>query len=1146
MKSIYKSLLQVSDWESFFRYSNTLTKQEKGAVFEKLTELIFCTKSTYKSRYKNVWLLRDGVDGELRSKLNLPRADEGIDLIAETYSGKYCSIQCKFKGANESPTRKDVATFLDLSRNHCKNISEQILVHTGTNGIKKTSLLPDSFTQIGLDFWTSLTEEDWRAVHRHLSKNAKKPARRLPRKHQLEAINAAVKYFVKENNSRGKLIMPCGTGKSLTAYWIHQALKSKSTIVAVPSLALIKQSLEDWTKEMLISGEKQLPQWLCVCSDESTGKLTDDFFTDTYSLGIPTTTNTVEIREFLTNKSIGGKIIFTTYQSADKLAKLSKQINFCFDLAILDEAHKTVGNTTKSFATLLRQDSIRIQKRLFMTATERVVKGASDDVLSMDDPKTYGNVFYKLSFKKAIEDNIITDYRIITVLINDSEIDRLIQKNKYVSDKKIKLVQAETKMLTSALALKKAFVKYDLRHTVSFHRSISAAKEFQSLFEKLVSGANSPSVFHISSKLNAGSRSSLLKEFRNSHKALITNARCLTEGVDVPAIDCVLFADEKHSVVDIVQASGRALRRFTDEKSGRIKDLGYIIIPIVINDGETLDELTESSRFKTVTRIVSSLSTQDETIAEELRMKEAGQLPQTSDKIQVIGKLDRVVSIDTNRLSRSIQTKMWEKIGRLNWRSYEESIAFTSCLGLKNVKEWAEYSANGGKPADIPFKPYNAYKTEWRGWNEWLGTNNISNWEVSKQFFTLAEAKIYIRKYCKGLITSQSSYNKWVKNKIKGIPNKPKQMPSAPWQTYKDDPMWKGLGDFLGTGRIASRVIKYLPYKSAKKILKNLSLKNRTEYYKWHNKNTNKLIKQGVHLPKHCNQTYHEEWEGWNIFLNNKNPHGKKYVKWMPFKEARAFVRKLGLKSTEQWKLYCRGELKNLPEKPYNIPVFPHRYYKKEGYTTIMDWLGKNEIRIDRNVVSFREAKAFVVKLKLQKSSDWYKYIKGKLKHLPKLPKGYPQHPTLHYKDHRDWKGLGEFLGIENKFNREYLPYSKAKQFVLKLSLKGQLAWRDYCKSGKRPSNIPANPDKIYKGKGWSGYGDWLGTGSVSKANIQFMKYRDARSIVSKLGINGRTEYIEWWRSKGKLITPPLPAKPDNTYKEKGWISWESWLNKKS
>jgi predicted helicase len=243
LKPLYKILSTTTDWSTFFSHANTLAKHEKGELFEKLTELVLLSKPAYKTRYKNVWLLRNGVDSKLRAKLNLPNVDEGIDLIAESYNGSYCSIQCKFKGANESPTRKDIATFLDLSRNHCKNITEQILVHTGTNGIKKTALLPDSFTQIGLDFWSQLTEEDWLAIQLLVKGEKVTSAKRNPRPHQQEAIAASKQYFLNDKNTRGKLIMPCGTGKSLTAYWITQTLGSKATIIAVPSLATYKTIL---------------------------------------------------------------------------------------------------------------------------------------------------------------------------------------------------------------------------------------------------------------------------------------------------------------------------------------------------------------------------------------------------------------------------------------------------------------------------------------------------------------------------------------------------------------------------------------------------------------------------------------------------------------------------------------------------------------------------------------------------------------------------------------------------------------------------------------------------------------------------------------------------------------------------------------
>ena len=1369
MKPLYKILSTTTDWNTFFSHANDLTKHEKGELFEKLTELILLTKPVYKTRYKNVWLLREGVDSKLRTKLNLPNADEGIDLIAELYNGGYCSIQCKFKGANESPTRKDIATFLDLSRNHCKNITEQILAHTGTNGIKKTALLPDSFTQIGLDFWSQLAEEDWSAIQQHIKGKKIPNVKRKPREHQREAIETSKKHFLKNSNTRGKLLMPCGTGKSLTAFWINQALGSKSTILAVPSLALIKQSIEDWTKDMYLSKPNELPDWSCICSDESTGQLSDDLVSDTYSLGIPTTTNEKEIGDFLTRVSPNGKIIFTTYQSADKLAQVSKKLNFKFDLAILDEAHKTVGVKDKAFSILLQEDKISIGKRLFMTATERIVKGADDDILSMDDADTYGEVFYKLSFKKAIEDGIITDYKIVTVLVNDTEIQDLIKKNKYVTDHGKNVDEAEAQMLTTAIALKKAIEEYSLKHTVSFHKSIDASKKFQSLYQKIDTGKDSPTVFHISSKLNAGARAKLLKDFRNTNNAIITNARCLTEGVDVPAIDCVLFADQKQSVVDIVQASGRALRQYKDKNTGVKKEVGYIVIPVVLKEGESLDDLTESSRFKTVTRIVTSLSTQDETIAEELKLIDSSKQKTGTGKIQVIGNVNKSIKLDLSSFSLKIKTKLWERIAKLNIRNFEDARSYSRGLNLPGIKEWILFYRAGNIEIDIPLYPDQAYKGRgWNGWYDWLGNEELSpeanfnraiqeinkyfnkhgntyipnnyilddgfklgqfcrmirgqkklaadkkeilenikgwvwdieddkfkkmfaalenfmeengglpnkglnnkyvhigdyklelgswvyslrtlykkihlgqikkseakrllsgkddprikqleqlpfwewsvksefmafenakefvrnlklkkridytvwwrnegktispqipakpdqtyakdgwlgwsdwmgskiegNWDISKKFFSLSDAKKFLRKHSNGKIISQSSYKKWVKNQIDGMIIKPVEMPAVPWQTYKNDPEWKGLGDFLGTNRVASRSIVYLSYDKAKKRLQKEKLNSREEYYSWLANNSNLLKQEGILLPKHCNQTYKAEWEGWNIFLSKNNPHGKKNIPWMEFHKARKFVRALGLKNGNEWHKYCRGEFKNLPKPPYNIPVFPHRYYKNDGYTTLMDWLGKKESRIDKKVVSLKVAKQFAAKLNLKKTSDWKLYLTGKIEGLPALPEGVPQNPNRWYQNDPEWKGMGDFLNITNKFNIKYLPFIEAKKKVKSLNLKSQKEWKKYCSSGIKPIDIPSNPNSIYANDGWLGYGDWLGTNNVRTRDIQYTRYKDALKMISSLKLKSSHEYTLWWRDIGKNLVPKLPAKPFNTYKNDGWISWQEWLGKK-
>jgi predicted helicase len=260
--------------------------------------------------------------------------------------------------------------------------------------------------------------------------------------------------------------MPCGTGKSLTAYWIAEALEAKTILVAVPSLALVRQSLTDWTREFLAHGVK--PDWLCVCSDETVGSLErDDFVGEVYDLGLPTHTDPSEIASLLRARANGRKIVFTTYQSSDKLAAAARSARVSFDLAILDEAHKTVGVHSKKFATLLSDKEIKIRRRLFMTATERVFRGDNDEVLSMDSEKDYGARFHQLSFKEAIEQRIISDYKILTMTVSDGRIRELVDENRILNLDPRDLDEAEAQSIAAGIAIKRVYKKHKITQAIS-------------------------------------------------------------------------------------------------------------------------------------------------------------------------------------------------------------------------------------------------------------------------------------------------------------------------------------------------------------------------------------------------------------------------------------------------------------------------------------------------------------------------------------------------------------------------------------------------------------------------------------------------------------------------------------------------------
>ena len=217
----------------------------------------------------------------------------------------------------------------NLSFNVCQNFSLAVVAHTAAKPVHKRKLPPRT-TEIGLDRWLALDTEGWERIRAATSRGVPPPKPRSPRPHQDSAIKAALAHFEKKKNVRGRMIMPCGTGKSLTAFWIAQGLEARSILVAVPSLALIKQSLTDWTREFLAHGE--VPDWLCVCSDETTGNLErDEFVGEVYELGVDATTDPAEIAKFLAASNGRRRIVFATYQSCAVLGKAARRARFHFD-----------------------------------------------------------------------------------------------------------------------------------------------------------------------------------------------------------------------------------------------------------------------------------------------------------------------------------------------------------------------------------------------------------------------------------------------------------------------------------------------------------------------------------------------------------------------------------------------------------------------------------------------------------------------------------------------------------------------------------------------------------------------------------------------------------------------------------------------
>ncbi len=665
----YKKIIYEShSWSDLDRKLSKLTHSNKtfeaGAIFAQVVKIFLQTNPVYKTKILNVWLENE-TPNNIRKKINLPSRDEGIDLIVETKEKRIWSVQAKYRSNPKEMLKftgeNSLSTFTSLSFFTCSNISHGLVCATIDKPPKKTHLLPKKKNKtIGFilsDTWQSLdnnNKEEWNIIRKKIKGIIKKPEKKIKKEFQKTAVNKVIDYFA--NKDKGKLIMPCGTGKSLMSFWIAKELNVKKIIVAVPSLSLVSQTLKVWTTEFIINGI--YPEWICVCSDQTVSKNQDEFISFAHDLGIETTTDKKVIQDFLKNNTKNIKVVFTTYQSGKVLAKASNGIKY--DLAIFDEAHKTVGNEDKLMSYLLKDNSIKVEKKLFMTATERMYHTKKNNAFSMDNINIYGDEIHSLSFKEAIEDkdNILSDYKVMTLTVQKNDIEKLINTNEFIELKKINK-NVSAREFASSLVLRKKITELNLKKTITFHSNLDKAEKYssqQEFINKRYKKFKKMKIYHIRGDMPVSERNIQLKGFEEND-SIITNARCLTEGIDVPAVDCISFIDPKQSIVDIVQAAGRAMRKSKNKK------YGYIYIPIVIPKNESLNDIKDDVSFKKIVTVISALASNDNRIVDHLRSI-------ASDKNKYIHKspIDELVNkkefrkIDPKKFEKAIKLNIWERI----------------------------------------------------------------------------------------------------------------------------------------------------------------------------------------------------------------------------------------------------------------------------------------------------------------------------------------------------------------------------------------------------------------------------------------------------------------------------------------------------
>ncbi|MCX8500085.1 MAG: DEAD/DEAH box helicase family protein, partial [Alphaproteobacteria bacterium] len=632
--------------------ANAQTERGKGTDFESATRTLISFDPEFKAKYRSVMTFV-----QFAKQNRLDGRDRGIDLIALDHSGYPTAIQCKFYDPSTRLQKSDIDSFLAESGKSL--YAARILVTTAplSESAERAVENQPNFSIITTEVFAS-SSIDWAAFMRGESQPA--ADKKSLRPHQQSAVEKVLAGL--SASDRGKMIMACGTGKTFTALKIAEAMAAESGTVLflVPSLSLLQQSLIEWTH----NSSRELVAF-SVCSDSAIGHVKDDSsITDRHLLHCPATTDAETLSRAIHGLPDDGRlrVIFSTYHSIEVVSEAQKQLGskLDFDLIICDEAHRTTGATyaklheDESAFTRVHQDEfIRGRKRLYMTATPRIYsdndKSRAEDqeliLCSMDDEALYGKAFYTLPFSRAVKDGLLVDYKVLILQISQSEINIPLQSLAKESADFFKVQDA-----ARIIGCWKGLSKYQqqgtldqespMRRAVAFCQVIDkeyrgnkhkvSSKLVADIFAKVVHAykdyMRSPesgfddgeadllldcAADHIDGRMDANQKLEKLRWLKSEPPPnschILSNVRCLTEGVDVPALDAILFMTPRQSEMDVVQAVGRVMRNSPGKK------LGYVILPVVIDEQTDAEAaLNSNEAYRVVWRVLNALRAHDD------------------------------------------------------------------------------------------------------------------------------------------------------------------------------------------------------------------------------------------------------------------------------------------------------------------------------------------------------------------------------------------------------------------------------------------------------------------------------------------------------------------------------------------------------
>lgn len=678
--------------------------RDLGTRFEEITKEFLVTDLSYKKRFKKVWMWNDW---RYRASVSVHGKDVGVDLMAEEFDGSWCAIQCKCYKENNVLDYPKLTTFFTtvelINKTHKKKVNT-VLVYTGDRTTAQTekALEINNCHLIGQNEFVN-SSVVWDNFPRLETKNIKEL-----RPHQKNAFDNVISGLKTED--RGKLIMACGTGKTLTSLRIaeeHVGI-GKTVLYLVPSISLIHQTMKEWSENAKIKHH-----YAVVCSDSSVGKNEDDKDEDNdiTQLAFPATTDVNEIKNSFSKKdpkSMG--VIFSTYHSIDVV---SKAIDKKFDLVLCDEAHRTTGveKDAPTYFTKVHHDkNISAKKRIYMTATPRVYGEAlkrKENVSSMDDSSIYGENLHQYSFDKAVEDGQLSDFIVRIPILSAKDIEKY-------TDESIEGDADGTIDERVLLAAVWHGLNYDnkkrkplLQRVISFSNKVKASKKFTGLYQgldmttdenkyaeklnKMEDGdriaadrsfkktvekyektsvdrtGNKVSVRHVDGTMRASIRNEKMKWLKESGSdpkecRILSNARCLSEGIDVPALDGVVFLQPRRSKTDVVQSVGRVMRKAEGKK------YGYVILPVVVPENMTPEEaLNDQKAWKTVWDVLNALRSHNPNFANKINRvaldRGAGGYTDTPENIEIIWMGSYHNLENDHELFGKIVTKMVEKVG---------------------------------------------------------------------------------------------------------------------------------------------------------------------------------------------------------------------------------------------------------------------------------------------------------------------------------------------------------------------------------------------------------------------------------------------------------------------------------------------------